>query len=58
MHQAHLLIDKIAVSEQFAHDLINAAQLSNKTEVDKLISATGLPLRSILNIHQTILELI
>lgn len=42
MQQAHLLVDKIAVSDQFAHDLINAAQLSNKTEVDKLISSTGI----------------
>ncbi|MBK3497048.1 hypothetical protein JFL43_19850 [Viridibacillus sp. YIM B01967] len=42
MQQAHLLVDKIALSEQFAHDLINAAQLSNKTEVDKLIASTGI----------------
>ncbi|MGE7920787.1 hypothetical protein ACQKM9_17890 [Viridibacillus sp. NPDC093762] len=42
MQQAHLLVDKISVSEQFAHDLINAAQTSNKTEVDRLISSTGI----------------
>ncbi|MEK4091972.1 MULTISPECIES: hypothetical protein [unclassified Viridibacillus] len=42
MQQAHLLVDKISVSEKFAHDLINAAQLSNKTEVDRLISSTGI----------------
>ncbi|MFF3102350.1 hypothetical protein [Viridibacillus arvi] len=45
MQQAHLLVDKISVSEQFAHDLINAAQLSNNTEVDRLIASTGITIK-------------
>ncbi|UZM99371.1 hypothetical protein OL548_03070 [Lysinibacillus sp. MHQ-1] len=36
MQQAQLLTDKIDSSQQFAHDLKNAAQLSNKTEVEKI----------------------
>ncbi|MEO4054444.1 hypothetical protein [Solibacillus sp. CAU 1738] len=40
--QAILLATKIAESEQFSHDLMNAAQLSNKAEVDRLISSTGI----------------
>lgn len=42
MQQAQLLTDKIDSSQQFAHDLKNAAQLSNKTEVEKLITSTGI----------------
>ncbi|MGE7997771.1 hypothetical protein ACQKOF_03690 [Lysinibacillus sp. NPDC093190] len=45
MQQAQLLTDKIDESEQFAHDLMNAAQQSNKTEVEKLIALTGITLK-------------
>ncbi len=45
MQQAQLLTDKIDDSEQFAHDLMNAAQQSNKTEVDKLIASTGVTMK-------------
>lgn len=45
MQQAQLLTDKIDESEQFAHDLMNAAQLSNKTEVEKLITSTGITIK-------------
>lgn len=45
MRQAQLLTDKIEESEQFAHDLMDAAQLSNKTEVEKLISSTGVTMK-------------
>lgn len=45
MQQARLLTDKIDGSEQFAHNLMNAAQLSNKTEVDKLIASTGISIK-------------
>jgi len=45
MQQAQLLTDKIDESEQFAHDLMNAAQLSNKTEVEKLITSTGVTIK-------------
>jgi len=45
MQQAQLLTDKIDESEQFAHDLMNAAQLSNKTEVEKLIASTGITIK-------------
>jgi len=45
MQQAQLLTDKIDSSQQFAHDLMNAAQLSNKTEVDRLITSTGITMK-------------
>ncbi|MFL1998012.1 hypothetical protein AB1J28_00845 [Lysinibacillus irui] len=45
MQQAQLLTDKIESSQQFAHDLMNAAQLSNKAEVEKLISSTGITMK-------------
>ena len=45
MQQAQLLTDKIENSQQFAHDLMNAAQLSNKAEVEKLISSTGITMK-------------
>lgn len=45
MQQAQLLTDKIDESEQFAHDLMDAAQLSNKTEVEKLITSTGITIK-------------
>lgn len=43
--QAHLLTNKIAESDQFAHDLMNAAQLSNKAKVDQLIVSTGITIK-------------
>lgn len=45
MQQALLLSTKIAESDQFAHDLMNAAQLSNKAEVDKLVASTGITIK-------------
>ena len=45
MQQSQLLTSKIADSEQFAHDLMSAAQLSNKAEVDKLITSTGITIK-------------
>ncbi|WP_054768281.1 hypothetical protein [Lysinibacillus parviboronicapiens] len=45
IRQAQLLTDKINESQQFAHNLMNAAQLSNKTEVDKLIASTGITIK-------------
>ena len=45
MQQSLLLTTKIAESEQFAHDLMNAAQLSNKAEVDRLVSSTGITIK-------------
>ncbi|QPQ37701.1 hypothetical protein JNUCC52_15025 [Lysinibacillus sp. JNUCC-52] len=41
MQQAQLLTEKIEGSDQFAHDLKNAAQLSKQDEVQKLISSAG-----------------
>jgi len=45
MQQVQLLTDKIDESEQFAHDLMDAAQLSNKTEVERLITSTGITIK-------------
>ncbi|MGE7024024.1 hypothetical protein [Solibacillus cecembensis] len=45
MQQAQLLTDKIGASEQFSHDLMDAAQLSNKTEVDRLITSIGITIK-------------
>ncbi len=45
MQQAQLLTDKIDESDQFAHDLMNAAQQSNRTEVEKLIASTGVTVK-------------
>ena len=42
MNQSQFLTNKITESEQFAHDLMSAAQLSNKTEVENLIASTGI----------------
>ena len=42
MQQARLLIDKIASSDQFAKDLMNAAQHSNNETVEKLIKSIGI----------------
>ncbi|MEK5233764.1 hypothetical protein MHB42_18885 [Lysinibacillus sp. FSL K6-0232] len=45
MQQAQLLTDKINSSQQFAHDLMNAAQLSNKAKVEQLITSTGITMK-------------
>lgn len=45
LSQIRLLTDKIASSEQFAHSLMNFAQLSNKAEVDQLITSTGITVK-------------
>jgi len=45
IRQAQLLTDKIDSSQQFAHDLMNAAQLSNKTQVEQLISSAGITMK-------------
>lgn len=42
MQQVQLLTDKINESEQFAHSLMDAAQKSNKSEVERLITSTGI----------------
>ena len=42
MRQSQLLTSKITESEQFAHDLMSAAQLSKKKEVERLIASTGI----------------
>jgi len=42
MQQVQLLTDKIDESEQFAHNLMDAAQKSNKSEVERLITSTGI----------------
>ncbi|MEK5038522.1 hypothetical protein [Sporosarcina sp. FSL K6-3457] len=40
--QSQLLIKHIADSPGFAHDLMDAAQLSNQQKVDELIQSTGI----------------
>lgn len=45
MQQIQLLTDKIDGSEQFAHDLMDAAQKSNKSEVERLITSTGITIK-------------
>ena len=42
MQQARLLVDKIATSDQFANNLMNAAQQSNKATVEQLIKSVGI----------------
>ena len=42
MQQTRLLIDKIASSDQFAKDLMNAAQHSNNETVEQLIKSVGI----------------
>ena len=45
MQESQFLTNKITESEQFAHDLMSAAQLSKKTEVDRLIASTGITMK-------------
>lgn len=42
LQQAQLLTTQIVNSEQFSQDLMNAAQQSNKKEVDRLITSIGI----------------
>ncbi len=59
MTQASLLVNKINSSPTFAHDLMEAAQQSNKKKVQKLIQSTGLsiPIKSHFNPDGIIFEL-
>lgn len=45
MQQANLLIEKIANSDEFAHQLMHEAQLSNTEKVEELILSTGITLK-------------
>ncbi|WP_431027186.1 hypothetical protein [Lysinibacillus sp. LZ02] len=45
VQQVQLLLDKIAKSEQFAHELMNEAQRSNQAAVDQLIKSVGITLQ-------------
>ncbi|WP_255452156.1 hypothetical protein GGGNBK_12190 [Sporosarcina sp. ANT_H38] len=45
LKQADLLAGKIVNSKEFAHDLMEAAQLSNTKKVDELILSTGITLK-------------
>lgn len=45
MRQADLLISKIVTSNEFAFELMEAAQLSNQKKVEKLILSTGISLK-------------
>lgn len=59
MTQASLLMNKINSSSAFAHDLMDAAQQSNKQKVQKLIQSTGIsvPVKSHFNPDRIIFEL-
>jgi hypothetical protein len=43
--QANLLAGKIVNSKEFAHELMEAAQLSNTKKVEELILSTGITLK-------------
>jgi hypothetical protein len=45
MNQANLFIDLINASDDFAHRVMNAAQRSDKTEVERLIRTTGVTIK-------------
>lgn len=45
MEQADLLIDKIISSNEFAHELKTAAQLSETKKVEELILSTGITIK-------------
>ena len=42
MQQAQLLLDKIKSSTPFAHDLMDAAQRSDKEKVNQMIKSVGI----------------
>ena len=45
LKQANLLADKIVNSKEFAHELMEAAQLSNTKKVEELIVSTGITIK-------------
>ena len=45
MKQTGLFVDKVATSHQFANNLMEAAQLSNKEKVNELILSTGITIK-------------
>lgn len=45
LKQADLLASKIVSSKEFAHELMEAAQLSNTKKVEELITSTGITLK-------------
>lgn len=45
LKQADLLAGKIVNSKEFAHDLMEAAQLSNTKKVEEIIISTGITLK-------------
>ena len=51
MIQANLFIDTLTASDDFAHRLMDAAQRSDKTEVERLVRTTGVTIK--LNIEYT-----
>jgi len=53
MKQANLLADKIVNSKEFAHELMEAAQLSNTKKVEELIVSTGITIKIKTNFSPT-----
>ncbi|MEK4403323.1 hypothetical protein MKZ26_02620 [Sporosarcina sp. FSL K6-6792] len=53
LKQADLLASKIVNSKEFAHELMEAAQLSNTKKVDELIVSTGITLKIKTNFSPT-----
>ena len=45
MEEANKLVDKINSSKEFAHELMNQAQLSNAAKVGELIKSTGITMK-------------
>ena len=45
MKQADLLVNKIVNSNEFAFELMDAAQLSNTKKVEELILSTGITIK-------------
>lgn len=45
MQQAHLIIDKISGSRQFAYELMSAAQVSDQEKVEKMLKSTGVTIK-------------
>ena len=45
MKEANKLVDKITSSNEFAHELMNQAQLSNAAKVGELIKSTGITVK-------------
>lgn len=46
IHDARLLVDKIASDPAFANELMNAAQLSDQEQVDQLVMSTGVTIKA------------